>query len=77
MGLTHGKNEAEGITNLSTNSIATWSPDNKGPYRYMTIKANEQNDTLKLCEVQAHGHLQERPPCTNMFNNNDIRNRLV
>ncbi|KAH3748350.1 hypothetical protein DPMN_182793 [Dreissena polymorpha] len=68
MGLTQGKNEAEGITTLSSNSTATWSPDNKGPYRYMKIQAADpQNKTLQLCEVQAHGHLQERTPYFEVF----------
>ncbi|KAH3754587.1 hypothetical protein DPMN_189265 [Dreissena polymorpha] len=62
MGLTHGKNEAENIMNLSTNSTATWSPDNKGPYRYLRIQANPKNETLSLCEVQVQGQLQQRTP---------------
>ncbi|KAH3725656.1 hypothetical protein DPMN_051505 [Dreissena polymorpha] len=72
MGLTQGKYDAERVGNQSSTSIGIWSPSNKGPYRYIRIKANPQNDTLKLCEVQVKGYTQAGTPCKNILNDNAI-----
>ncbi|KAH3875736.1 hypothetical protein DPMN_039012 [Dreissena polymorpha] len=62
MRLTHGMYEAEEIMNTSTIGQASLSLSDKGPYRHVRIQANQENETLTLCEIQIKGNPQPRTP---------------
>ncbi|KAH3792906.1 hypothetical protein DPMN_146407 [Dreissena polymorpha] len=61
-GLALGKYKAATIMNTTTSSENTWRPASNGPYRHIRIKANPQNQPLKLCELQITGSPQPRTP---------------
>ncbi|KAH3868954.1 hypothetical protein DPMN_032109 [Dreissena polymorpha] len=68
MGLTHGTYETEVA---SSPSPATWRPSKKSPSRYVKIKATQQKEALKLCEVQVK---VPRQPCKNVVTDKCIIN---
>ncbi|XP_052214461.1 uncharacterized protein LOC127833323 [Dreissena polymorpha] len=60
LGMTQDQYQAHGIMNR--NSLATWRPAEKGPYRYIRIQGSLQQEPLKICNLQIKGYLPSRKP---------------